>query len=88
MRLYKTSTRVAIFSDAYNDDLRSSVVLQGPVHLLDVGKDDLGIQPPRADHVVHVVARNEIGNAGKPSKHGARGSKAGDVSFGPGSDCP
>jgi len=42
------------------------VILEGPVHLLDVSKDHLRIKPARADHVIHVVAGNKIRDACKP----------------------
>ena len=42
------------------------VILEGPIDLLDVGKDDLGVEPARADHVVHVVAGDKVGDARQP----------------------
>ncbi len=41
------------------------VIFEGSVDLLYVGKDDLGIEPARRNHVVHVVARYEIWDSGK-----------------------
>jgi len=36
------------------------VVLEGPVDLLDVGKDNFWVESPGADHLVHVVPRYEV----------------------------
>ena len=38
------------------------VVLEGPVDLLDVGKDNFGVKPSRTDHLVHVVPGDEVGD--------------------------
>ena len=38
------------------------VVLEGPVDLLDVGEDNFGVEPSRADHLVHVVPGDEVGD--------------------------
>ena len=46
------------------DDL---VVLEGPVDLLDIGEHHLGVEPPGADHLVHVISGNKVGDASKPS---------------------
>ena len=40
------------------------VIFESSVDLLHVGKDDLGIEPAWRNHVVHVVARYEIWDAG------------------------
>jgi len=37
-----------------------------PVDLLDVGEDHLGVHPGVSDHGVHVLRRQEVGNAGVP----------------------
>ena len=39
-----------------------------PVDLLDVGEDHLGVHPGVSDHGVHVLRRQEVGNAGVPSR--------------------
>ena len=38
------------------------------VDLLDVGEDHLGIDSVVADHGVHVVGRQEVGDSGVPSE--------------------
>ena len=48
------------------DDL---VVLEGPVDLLDIGEHHLGVEPPGADHLVHVVSGNKVRDASKSSDY-------------------
>ena len=40
------------------------VVLEGPVDLLDVGKDNFWVESSRANHLVHVVPGDEVRDAG------------------------
>ena len=49
------------------------VVLEGPVHLLHVGEDDLGVQAAGTDHLLHVVTGDEVRDAGESSGGGGRG---------------
>ena len=42
------------------------VILERPVHLLHVGEHHLGVEAARADHFVHVLARDEVGDARQP----------------------
>ena len=38
------------------------VVLEGPVDLLDVGKDNFRVESSRAYHLIHVIPRYEVGD--------------------------
>ena len=42
------------------------VILERPVHLLHVGEHHLGVEAARADHLVHVLAGDEVGDARQP----------------------
>ena len=48
------------------DDL---VVLEGPVDLLNIGEHHLGVEPPGADHLVHVIPGNKVRDASKSSDY-------------------
>ena len=42
------------------------VVFQSSVHFLDVGKHHFRIQPARADHLVHVISGDKVGDTCQP----------------------
>ena len=48
-------------------DVVDLVVLEGPVDLLHVGEHHLGVEPPGADHLIHVIPGNKVRNASKSS---------------------
>jgi len=40
-----------------------TIVLERSVNLLNIGKDDFGIESTAAYHLLHIITRDEVGNS-------------------------